>query len=195
MTCVRQALNDQSAAAIDLLHRELSFWRQDLLPMLPEGRIDATLARAPFRLHIRTDASQFGAGACLLNPVSGEEMGWGTVFPDEITAIQNISAKEIAVMGVALEYWAPLLTEADVTVWCDNMATVHTLRRLAARSSLLMGLAAHRIAYLLLQSNTDLTVKWIASADNVTADALSRGLTPLNPLFHYLPPPPQAVWL
>jgi len=120
--------------------------------------------------HVYTDASNHGFGACWAQEYFalayvGEFAPYGS---------QSINWRELHVAVKALATWGPAWEGASVVFHIDNQATCGVLSKLYTPCLDLMELA-RSWALLLEQYSIEVKIEYIATADNVLADALSRG--------------------
>ena len=115
-------------------------------------------------------AANLGFG-CLLNKrwIKGD---WNAEFMKEHEP--SIEYLELFALFAGMITWAKELSNYRIIVFCDNMAVVHMINNLTSscRNCMLL------LRLLVLNSlifNRRVTVKYVKSADNFLADALSRG--------------------
>lgn len=155
--------------------KDLKWWR-DLLP-----HHNGILIIRPSRYHWRlwTDAAgKKGIGGFIL-PGEGPHLPSFNEVTEFFSARvlfsqrnEHINVKEMIAVLVALEKWAPQLAGSHLHVFCDNTAVVSGLRRRTSRGRLMDILRKA----LLVAARYDIEIdpKWIPSAENCLADALSR---------------------
>ena len=87
-----------------------------------------------------------------------------------ITSIVHLEAANII---LAVRVWCHKWRNADVTVYCDNMAVVNAFQNNRIRDPWLMA-CTRTLWYYTAAYNIDITVKHIYGVQNVYADTLSR---------------------
>lgn len=142
--------------------RDLEWWRE--FPLDHAGRTIWTLADQAV---LHCDASTFGWGGVL----NGRRPTRGLWSSEEVGA--HITLKELRAVRLTIEAFLPELRGRRVLLHEDNQAVVSVLTRLTSASPALM--SELRRTWWLLDAN-DITVRarYIRSAANVWADALSR---------------------
>ncbi len=80
---------------------------------------------------------------------------------------------ELVAVALAVEKWAPLLTNQRVILHCDNQATVAVVNAGTSRCPLCMVLI-RKITSACLHHNCRIRCKYISTKDNCAADSLSR---------------------
>ena len=87
-----------------------------------------------------------------------------------ITSIVHLEAADIV---LAVRVWCHKWRNADVTVYCDNMAVVNAFQNNRIRDPWLMA-CTRTLWYYTAAYNIDINVKHIYGVHNVYADTLSR---------------------
>ena len=142
---------------------------------------------SPDVLHVFTDASNHGFGACWGNEYFALSYT-GSLAP---LLSHSINWRELHAAVKALATWASTWADRAVIFHVDNQAACGILSKLYTPCPELMELL-RSWALLLEHHNIDVKIEYIATGDNVLADALSRGA-----LDDYLSLSPQAssfVW-
>ena len=157
----------------ELTRMSLRIWKK-LLESNQGISYDFILSRLPVaKYNIFVDAaSTWGIGGCYGSwyfKYSWEEL--------KNFEVDGIARQELLAALVALVCFAPAIKEKMIILWTDNSNVCNWLTK--GRSSKLKGLR-----YLALwelekyKAKCKITTKWLPSAHNVSADSLSRGITP-----------------
>ena len=112
------------------------------------------------------------------------KLGFGCVFADSWTfgqweenfIIENkpsIDYLELYAVTVAIDLWAPRLENRRVVIFCDNQAVVGMINKSASPVKNCMVLIRHT-TLTSIQHNVRFFPKYVKSAENTRADALSR---------------------
>ena len=134
------------------------------------GTADVTRAiwRSPITSQLHTDASRLGWGGLLNHTVPASGMWTGRARGSHINLL------ELEAVHRSLRAFMEPLQGQSVLLWCDNTTVMHVLNNRTSRSPELMRLL-RRVWLLVDSAGITLTVRWIATAENDAADALSRG--------------------
>jgi len=116
-----------------------------------------------------TDACTAGAG--MLAPFDWAHVDWSIDIPG--LAPEHINVKETMAVILAIYRWAPLLQNAKVIVYTDNVTTRANINKGACKNPLLMG-HLRQLFWLSVVFNFELTCVHIPGNTNVYADAISR---------------------
>lgn len=163
------------------IRNEAKFWVA-ALPQLTSGIPFDWVTRSHSELggRVCTDASSlFGLGAVCSN---GQffRVKWTDLWPG--TTSVDIYFGEMLAVWLALSIWAPILNTHTAHLWVDNKCVVAALTSFKAKSE--RASLNYFIRDLVLDCNRNkvrFRCQYIASEDNVFADALSRGI-PLDNL-------------
>ena len=149
--------------------RDLRWWAQI-------GRADVSRAiwRSPTDRTLHCDASHLAWGGVLDGTVPAQGMWTGRERG------RHINYLELLAVHHTLAAFLDRLEGQSLLLWEDNMTIVHVLTNRTTRSPELMHLL-RRVWYLIDSAGIQLQVRYIASAENSLADALSRG-SPMDEL-------------
>ena len=143
--------------------RDLRWWLQ-----ISTADVSRAIWRPPTDRTLHTDASRLAWGGVLDGTVPAQGMWRGR------DRGRHINYLELMAVYLSLQQWEGELQGASLLLWEDNQTVVQVLVNRTTRSPELMHLL-RKVWRLLDSAGIDLTVRWIASKDNVMADALSRG--------------------
>lgn len=143
---------------------------------------------------IWTDASLTGLGGVLgsqLSPLAR----FSVAVPDEERG-GNIMTLEASAVLHALQLWGERLEDLHVTAHIDNQAVAEALVRGRIRHRSTQRVIRH-IFTLVHNHRISLSIRWVPSAENAAADALSRQVQP-GPGYHFIsaearPPTPTRI--
>ena len=166
--------------------RDIAWWRESI------ATHNATYMFAPDWAgrqvhHAYTDASNYGYGASWDN----DWFAIAYVGSNARFAEHSINWRELHVAVKALATWAPSWVGAVVVFHIDNQATCGLLSKLYTPCIDLMELV-RAWALLLERYGIDVRIEYINTADNVRADALSRGL--IHDFLSITPHASSATW-
>jgi hypothetical protein len=119
-------------------------------------------------LRLGTDASGIGYAA-----VFGAR--WFMGFWPVAWNCQDITAKELFPIVLALKIWAPLLKNHKILFLCDNLSVVNIINKQSRRDAILMKLV-RELVVTCLRNNILFRAQHIAGKMNVLCDQLSRAM-------------------
>lgn len=154
--------------------RDLRWWAQ-----IGSADVSRAIWRSPVDQTLHCDASHLGWGGVLNGTVPAHGMWTGRARG------RHINFLELLAVHKTLQANLERLRGRSVLLWEDNMTVVHVLSNRTTRSPELMHLL-RKVWFLLDSAGIQLSVRYIASGDNVLADALSRG-SPMDELELRLP--------
>jgi hypothetical protein len=96
---------------------------------------------------------------------------WDSDFPE--ASSKHINIKELYIVKLSLDRWAPLCRDKNVVLYTDNNSTKFWINKGSSTSLDATNILCD-IHYLCAEFNIYLTAKYVASEKNITADALSR---------------------
>jgi hypothetical protein len=143
--------------------RDLRWWRH-----IGSADVSRAIWRPPTDRTLHTDASRLAWGGVLDGTVPAQGMWRGR------DRGRHINYLELMAVYLSLQRFEGELQGASLLLWEDNQTVVHVLTNRTTRSPELMHLL-RKVWRLLDGAGIQLAVRWIASKDNVLADALSRG--------------------
>ena len=143
--------------------RDLGWWRE-----IGSADVSRTIWRPPTDRTLHCDASRLAWGGVLDGTVPAQGMWQGRERGRHINYLELMS------VYLTLMRFLGELQNASVLLWEDNTTVVHVLTNRTTRSPELMHLL-RKVWRLLDRAGITLRVRYIASADNTWADALSRG--------------------
>jgi hypothetical protein len=148
-----------------------SFWRQ----WNGKSLCLAELWEDAEELGFWTDASMDGVGACFLGPNGPEYFGgrWADYGIDPRAAGMHISELEALALSLAVSTWGHYLSQRRVSVRVDNEACVTMVNNRNARDPGMMH-SMRNIFFEMARHSFELGSRWIATKENVLADAASR---------------------
>jgi hypothetical protein len=163
------------------LRHDLKWWRT--VPHQNNGR---SIYKPIETAYLHADSSDYGWAAVLNADTNYQARG----FWDATDRLQHITWKELLAVRLAVESFLPQLKGRQVLLHEDNTAVVAALTKLTSRSPVMMA-ELRRLWHLLDTNDILIRPRYIRSAANVWADALSRELDTedwqLNPrLFTHL---------
>jgi len=143
--------------------RDLRWWRH-----IATADVSRAIWRPPTDRTLHTDASRLAWGGVLDGTVPAQGFWRGR------DRGRHINYLELMAVYLSLERFEGELQGSSVLLWEDNQTIVQVLTNRTTRSPELMHLL-RKVWQLIDFAGITLTVRWIASKDNVLADALSRG--------------------
>ena len=149
----------------DKIANHLKFW-STFVSECVEVPITHVYERPSIQIEISTDASDFGYGICWEGRYIAE------ILPDWMLT-KNIALKEAFAVLCAIHTFGKSFSGKKVLMYVDNMAVVHTVSNKWSKNEWLMAFV-YEICALSVEYRFFFWVDWIASLDNVAADALSR---------------------
>jgi len=149
--------------------RDLRWWAQ-----IGSADVARAIWRSPTDETLHCDASHLAWGGVLNGTVPAHGIWTGRACG------RHINFLELLAVHHTLQAFLDRLRGRSVLLWEDNTTVVHVLTNDTSRSPALMHLL-RKVWFLLDTAGIQLTVRYIRSADNVLADALSRG-SPLDEL-------------
>lgn len=161
------------------LWRDLQWWAE--VPVRSNGR---TMFRHVETAYLHVDSSDYGWGAVL------NDMKTARGFWYDTDRASHITFKELKAVRLAIESFLPYVAGRAVLLHEDNQAVVAVLTHFTTRSPQMM-VELRKLWYLLDTNDINIRPRYIRSAANIWADALSRELDTsdwkLNPkLFKYV---------
>jgi len=168
-----------SVQVTNQLARDLRWWAE--VPTHSNGR---SLFKVVETAYLHTDSSGYGWGG-VLNDLKTARGFWY-----DTDRASHITFKELKAVRLAIESFLPDLMGRSVLLHEDNQAVVSVLTHYTTRSPQMM-VELRKLWYLLDTNSIQLRPRYIRSAANIWADALSRELDTsdwqLNPkLFRYM---------
>lgn len=149
--------------------RDLAWWQR-----IATADVSRAIWRPATDRTLHTDASRLAWGGVLDGTVPARGMWTGR------DRSRHINYLELLAVYLSLQRFHGELQGASVLLYEDNMTVVHVLSNRTTRSPELMHLL-RKVWRLIDGAGMTLSVRYIASKDNVLADALSRG-SPLDDL-------------
>jgi hypothetical protein len=147
-------------------------WWQEFLPQWNGVRL---LQRTREQAYLWTDAAGTKGigGYFLLDPalLPHSAQVFSRMVPQRHKN-KHINYKEMFAILQALQLWLPTFAGRQLHVHCDNEAVVAFLRKQTIKGNAIAPL--RKIAMLAALHDIQLTLHWIATAENALADALSR---------------------
>jgi len=161
------------------LARDLRWWAS--VPTHSNGR---SLFKVVETAYLHTDSSDYGWGG-VLNDLKTARGFWY-----DLDRASHITFKELKAVRLAIESFLPDLMGRSVLLHEDNQAVVSVLTHYTTRSPQMM-VELRKLWYILDSNSIQLRPRYIRSAANIWADALSRELDmsdwQLNPkIFRYV---------
>jgi hypothetical protein len=151
--------------------RDLQWWQE----FLPQWNGIRLLQPSRLQAYLWTDASGTkGIGGYFLldrSVLPQRSQVFSRMVPQRHKK-KHINYKEMFAVLQALQLWLASFAGRRVHVYCDNEAVVTALRKQTIRGNAISPL--RKIAMLAALHDVQLTIHWIATAENALADALSR---------------------
>lgn len=159
----------------EILRADLQLWESFLTTdhSLFRPFMDFSIILQAEEISLSSDASKLHAWGCTYkNHWSFGE--WNSKDKERLQLRQlNIQIQEMLAFAVAVELFAPLLTNRRIVAKCDNQAVVHMINNSSSNCRVCMEMI-RLITLTSMKYNCRIFARWIPTKENGLADAISR---------------------